>query len=118
MVRQDEDRDVILRIVPPPAFPVHVRPGAANRSEHVSTENPGADILKAPCGECVVDPGRTTVLAKQALLKRARREYPPVQLRPADTERIVDVLIRTCSESIKRDGETRNANSRHVHASM
>src|SRR5262249_13267716 len=40
MVSQDEDWNVIGRVVPPPAFPVHVRPGTTNRSEHVPSENP------------------------------------------------------------------------------
>jgi hypothetical protein len=36
-----------------------------------------------------------------------------VQFRPANTERIVDVLIRTGSVSIERDGEALNANPCH-----
>src|SRR5258707_8268208 len=48
----------------PPAFPVHVGPGTANRSEHVSSENPGANILEAPRSEVVIDPRCATVGAK------------------------------------------------------
>src|SRR5438045_2229330 len=40
MMSQDEDRNVIRRVVSPPAFPVHVRPGTANWPEHVPSENP------------------------------------------------------------------------------
>src|SRR6202021_1502789 len=48
VMSQDESWNVIGWIVPPPAFPVYVGPGTANRSEHVSSENPGANILEAP----------------------------------------------------------------------
>src|SRR5512143_3646530 len=36
-----------------------------------------------------------------------------MQFRSANAERIVDVLIRTCSVSVERDGEALNANSCH-----
>src|SRR5882762_4443401 len=41
MMGQDEDWKVIGWIVPPPAFPVHVRPGTTNRAEHVPPKDPG-----------------------------------------------------------------------------
>src|SRR6266545_5705812 len=47
MMSQDEDWNVIRRIVSPPAFPVHIRPGTENRSEHVPSENPCPNILRA-----------------------------------------------------------------------
>jgi hypothetical protein len=37
-----------------------------------------------------------------------------VQIRPANAEWIVDVLMWACSISVERDGEARNANSCHV----
>ena len=64
VMSQDESWNVIGWVVPPPAFPVHVGPGTANRSEHVSSENPGAHILEAPRSEVVIDPGCATVGAK------------------------------------------------------
>ena len=36
-----------------------------------------------------------------------------MQFRPAKAERIADVLIRTCTVSVKRYGEALNANSCH-----
>src|SRR5467141_2834669 len=46
VMSQDESWNVIGWVVPwfvpPPAFPVHVGPGTANRSEHVSSEKPRA----------------------------------------------------------------------------
>src|SRR5438132_8037029 len=64
VMSQDESWNVIRWVVPPPAFPVHVAPGTANRSEHVSSENPGANILEAPRSEVVIDPRCATVGAK------------------------------------------------------
>src|SRR5712692_11916654 len=64
VMSQDESWNVIGWVVPPPAFPVHVGPGTANRSEHVSSENPGANILEAPRSEVVIDPRCATVGAK------------------------------------------------------
>ncbi|WP_223834748.1 hypothetical protein [Pseudomonas sp. JM0905a] len=113
MVGQDEGWNVIWRIISPPAFPVGVRPISTNGSEHVSPKNPGPDILKATGGEIIVNPGRTVVLAEQGPLKCARWDQPLVQLRPADTERIVDALLRACSVSVERDGEALNANPCH-----
>jgi hypothetical protein len=71
------------------------------------------DILKATGGEIIVNPGRTAVLAEQGLLERACWNQPLVQFRPANAERIVDVLIRACTVSIERDGEAMNANACH-----
>jgi hypothetical protein len=48
-------------VVPPPAFPAHVAPGTANRSEHVSSENPGANILEASRSEVLINPRCATV---------------------------------------------------------
>jgi hypothetical protein len=39
-----------------------------------------------------------------------------VQICPAHAERIPDVLIRTSSVSVKRDGETLNSDACHIHA--
>src|SRR5437879_6141396 len=74
VMSQDESWNVIGWVVPPPAFPVHVGPGTANRSEHVSSENPGADILEAPRSEGVIDPRCATVGAKGGPLERACRD--------------------------------------------
>ena len=71
MMRQDENGNVIRRIVSPPAFPVGVRPVPTNGPEHVPAKNPGPNILEATGGEIIVNPGRTAVLAKQCPLKRA-----------------------------------------------
>src|SRR6266545_7184314 len=74
MMSQDEDWNLIRRIVSPPAFPVHVRPGTANWPEHVPSEYPCPNILKAARGEVFVNPRCAAVFAKQGPLERACRE--------------------------------------------
>jgi hypothetical protein len=64
VMRQDESWNVIRWVVAPPAFPVHVGPGSANRSEHVSSQNPGSDIREAPRSEVIIDPRAATIGAK------------------------------------------------------
>jgi hypothetical protein len=71
MMGQYEDGNVIRWIVSPPTFPVCVPPVAAIGTEHVSSENPGPNILKATGGEIIVYSGRTAVLAEQGPLERA-----------------------------------------------
>src|ERR1700704_724041 len=46
VMSQDESWNVIGWVVPPPAFPVHVGPGTANRSEHVSSRIQAPTFLK------------------------------------------------------------------------
>src|SRR3569623_712436 len=70
---QDEGWNMIRWIVPPPTFPIHVRPGTTNGSEHIPPKNPRSDILKAAGGEVVVKPGCAVFLAEQGALERACR---------------------------------------------
>ena len=46
MMREHEYVGVIRRRVAPPAFPVVIWPVAANWTEHVAAEDPGADVLE------------------------------------------------------------------------
>jgi len=46
VMSQDESWNVIGWVVPPPAFPVHVGPGTANRSEHVLPRIQAPTFLK------------------------------------------------------------------------
>src|SRR5579859_3666700 len=79
MVRQYKNGHAIRRSVAPPTLPLVVGPGAANRAEHVSTQNPRADILKASRSEIVVDARGAALSADHCLLERACRKYPFVQ---------------------------------------
>jgi hypothetical protein len=110
MMGQDEDLDVIGRIVSPPTLPLGVRPIPANGTEHVPPKNPGPDIAKATRREIVVNPGGTAIPGEHGLLEPAGRDQPLVQFLAADAERMVEVLIGTRSVSVEREGETFNAN--------
>src|SRR3569623_181104 len=68
---QDEDWKVIGRIVPPPAFPVHVRPGTTNGPEHIPPKNPRPDNLAATRGEVSGKTGRAALGAEQGALECA-----------------------------------------------
>src|SRR5271170_4940754 len=63
MMCEDEHRCVIGRLIAPPALPILVRPGAADGTKHIATENPGADAGKALLGYAVVDSGLAAFLA-------------------------------------------------------
>src|SRR3569833_1559530 len=71
VVGQGEDWNMIRWIVPPPAFPVHVRPRTTNGAEHIPPKYPGSAILKAARGEVIVKPRHTTHQAEQDALERA-----------------------------------------------
>src|SRR3569832_2735169 len=77
---QDEDWNMIRWIVPPPAFPIHVRPGTTNGSEHIPPKYPGPDILTAARGEVIVNPGRAALHAGQRAQERSCRSKPLVQI--------------------------------------
>jgi hypothetical protein len=117
VMSQDENWNVIGWVVPPPALPGHVRPGATNRSEDVPPEDPGTKFLGAPRSEIVINPSRATFLSMH-LPPSASGNYPVVQGFTADAERIVNALTRTRSVAVKRDGKALNADSRHFHASV
>src|SRR3569832_358316 len=68
---QDEDWNMIRWIVPPPAFPIHVRPGTTNGSEHIPPLFFGLVFLFAARGVVIVYPGRAALLAEQGALERA-----------------------------------------------
>jgi len=89
-VRTKTGRDRAARR--PPAFPAVVGPGAADGAEHISAEDPGADVLEALFGHFIVDAGFAAVLFKHAA-EDARREEPFHELGAADAERVLEVLV-------------------------
>src|SRR5438309_10008946 len=54
VMRQQEDRRVIRRLVAPPALPAVVRPRASDRTEHIAPQHPGTDTGKALLGKSVI----------------------------------------------------------------
>jgi len=57
VVRQHIDGHVIGRLFSPPTLPGVVRPRPTHRPEHVSSHDPGSDILEAARGEALVNAG-------------------------------------------------------------
>src|SRR5262245_29079653 len=92
---------VIWRIFAPPAFPAFIRPGAANRPEHVSPENPRSEVVKAKFRHLIVD----TCLAiglRAHPAKYLSEEEPFHQLGTIDAQRVLQTLIWSCAVSINR----------------
>ena len=100
MVGQHEYRGVVRRGVAPPALPVFIGPGAADRAEHVAAQDPCADVAESARGKVVIDAGRTIPVAVHAL-EGAGGEKPFVQRHAADAKRIFQALIRPGTVSVK-----------------
>src|SRR6267378_3772962 len=77
VVGEDEHRGVVGRVFAPPSFPIIVWPRAPDGSEHIPSQNPGADIVEAACQELVVNSGGPSILAKH-FLKGTGGEGPMV----------------------------------------
>jgi hypothetical protein len=77
-----------------------IRPCAANRSEHIASQNPRANPVEPTFRKIVIDAGSTVAVAVH-FLKSARGEEPLVQVHATNAERIVDVLIRAGPESVE-----------------
>src|SRR5882757_4416377 len=101
MMRQHEYRHMVGRIVSPPALPGMVGPSAADRAEHVSPHDPGAQIFHRFPGEAIVDVGRTALLADH-FVKHPRLQQPPGHDHAADTKRMFKVLMWGRPESVER----------------
>ena len=102
MIGKHESRCVVRRVVAPPALPAFVRPGTADRTEHVAAEDEGTKAVHRTVGVGMIDALRAAVLTDH-LPEHARAEKPVVQLVPTLAQRIFEALLRTCSEAIKRD---------------
>src|ERR1700722_13704134 len=112
MVRQHEGRRVIGWIVAPPALPALVRPGTADRPEHIAAEYEGAEAVHRTMGVDLANAVRAAVLTGHCP-EHARTEQPLVQFQPALAERIFKTLLRPCSETVERDRKACNAHFRH-----
>jgi hypothetical protein len=96
---EHKDRRVIWRIVTPPAFPTVVWPGASDGAKHIASENISADILKTPRGNVIVDTGLAIFIAVHPL-PRTRGKEPVKHSEPANSERILKILIRPSAITI------------------
>src|SRR6185312_15086444 len=110
VVRQHEDRRVVGRVRAPPALPVVIGPGAADRPEHVPAHDPGAHVLEPARGEIIVDTG---LAARRAVavhgLECPGAQHPLVQAHPADAHRVLQVLPWPRAVAVDRDREAADA---------
>ena len=113
MVGEYEDRYVIDRIFSPPALPTFVEPRSAYGSEHISAQNPGADVSKASRCEVVVNPSFPAVVAEQCLLKDTSPEGPGVKGSATCSEWMLQALIGAGGIPIERDREALDAQQCH-----
>ncbi len=107
VMRQHKDRNVVRRVVSPPALPSIAGPDAPDRSEHIATENPRADVPDPAGGEFIVNPSGAAVFSNH-LLESLGREKPAMERLSADAERAFETLARAGAESVPRDGEAVN----------
>lgn len=114
MMREDENRLMIHRVIAPPTFPRIIQPGTADGPEHIPAHDPGADIVETPRGKVVIDSGLAVFVSEQVRLKRACRERPPMKSCSADTQRVLPTLVRACAEAINRNGEALYAELSHL----
>ncbi len=98
---------MIRWIVTPPASPLIVWPFPTDRSEHVATEDEGAETFHCVSGELVIQ-ASFTALFSDHLTKRPRWEKPPKELLASQTERMIQALSGSRSEAIERDTEAGN----------
>jgi len=100
VMRQDEDRCVVGRLVAPPAFPGVIRPASADGPEHVSAEDPRADARESTGGDIVVDAFFARFRAVH-LLEGARMKEPVDQFGTIDAERVLEILIRARTVTVE-----------------
>src|SRR5579862_6833827 len=89
MISEHENLRMVNRVLTPPSSPALIRPGTAHRPEHISAQNPGANIVEAARGKVVVDPRLTIVLAEELRLESAGREKPSMKGGSADSKRVL-----------------------------
>src|SRR4029077_16707194 len=105
VVREDEHRRVVGRVIAPPAAPGLVGPRAAHGTEHVAPEDPGADIPEPARHEVIVHAALATLAAEQ-LACRSRGKHPLVQRVAAHAQGLVAALVRTGAVAVDRHRES------------
>jgi hypothetical protein len=101
---EHEHRMTEGRMVPPPAAPLLVAPRPADRPQHIAPHDRGTDAGVAPCGELVVE-ALVAALAAVNQAKRAGGDEPFVQSLAANTQGVVESLVRAGAVAVERDGE-------------
>src|SRR3954469_13217508 len=101
VMRQDEHRPMIWRILPPPTVPRVVGPLAADRTEHVATHDPRAYPLAETARHIVVDSDFTAGRAVNPL-NPLRVDVPPVKFFASHSEGRLQCLVRTRAIAVQR----------------
>jgi len=96
------------RHLAPPTFPALVRPGAADRTEHVPTKNPGTNADQSAFRNIVVD-ARFTTLKSLHSAPYARVEEPLHDLGSTNAKWILKILARSGTEAVNAYRETLDA---------
>lgn len=109
---EDERWRVIRRIVSPPAFPLIVGPIPTNRSEHVPTENEGAEACHGALRKLVIE-ACIAAFFSEHLTKGPRGKKPLKDLLAVDAERMIQTLSGSRGEAIERDTEPGNFDLSH-----
>src|SRR4029077_11991920 len=118
VMREHKHIAMIGRIIAPPALPLLIRPCAADGAEHVASDDPSADVFKPASGEVVVNSRSTILLSEQMFwnisesdciaglrivhsLECSRGEKPFHESRAADSEGMIEALVRTGAVAIE-----------------
>src|ERR1700758_2285213 len=112
MMRQHESRRVVGWIRTPPALPIVVGPWTADRPKHIAAKDESAKPVHRTARIFIINTARAAAFAEHCL-EGARADEPRVQLLPTLAERIFKTLLRSCSETVKRNGKACNAHFRH-----
>ena len=108
VVRKHEDGSMVRRVFAPPPLPVFVGPRTSDRSKHISTKDPGTDVVKAARREFIVNAGCSSFLAEH-LSKGTRSDGPFVQRDAANAKWSGEVLVGASTVAIDGNREAVDA---------
>jgi hypothetical protein len=100
MVREYKHRDVVRRLLTPPAAPRLVRPRAADGPEHVPSQDPRADPDEPPFRHPVVDT-RVPAGLSVHLTPGPGAEEPLHELRASHAQRVLQVLSWPGADTVR-----------------
>src|SRR5512139_1082366 len=114
MVRENEYRPVVWRVIAPPALPAAVTPIAPDGAEHVPAHDVGADIAE-PLLDDLGAGVDLAALLPVGLTPDLQREHPAVEIAAALADRVLLALVRPGDVAVERD---RDVGSHRGHAAI
>jgi hypothetical protein len=105
VMREDEDRRVVRRILPPPTAPGIGSPRTVAAAEHVAAHDVGPDVPEQSGDDVVVEAGLAAGFHSVHLAEAPRCERPLVEQAAALAERILDALPRAGDIAVERHGD-------------